>query len=254
MIGLSIDGAVATLTLNRPEAYNAFSKAMRSDLLEALQAVDANDAVRVCILKGEGKGFSAGHDLRDETVYDDISDLIVGEYLPCLEIIQNSNVLFIAQTHGNAAGIGSAFAMTCDFVTMADDSTINLAFAAISLMPDGGATYHLMNAFGYRRALEMIVEGRQISAQTCHEVGIASRVHAADALDSETRAWADSLTKRAPLAVAATKRVLRSMAGRSFTDTVKVEAQEQNALAKSNDYKRGVAGFQTRTPPVFEGN
>lgn len=254
MIGLEFDGAVATLTLNRPEAYNAFSKQMRTELLEALQAVDANEDVRVCILKGEGKGFSAGHDLRDDTVYEHISDLIVGEYLPCLEVIQNSNVLFIAQIHGNAAGIGAAFAMACDFITMADDGTLNMAFAAISLMPDGGATHHLMDAFGYRRALEMIIEGRQISAQTCHDVGIASRVYTADALEAETRAWADSLTKRAPLAVAATKRVLRSMTGRTFTDTVKAEAHEQDALARSNDYKRGVAGFQTRTAPVFEGN
>lgn len=254
MIQLDIDGAVAILTLNRPEAYNAFSKPMRAELIEALQKVDADSVVRVCIVKGAGKGFSAGHDLRDGARYDHVADLIVGEYLPFLELIRNSDVLFIAQVHGRAAGIGAALAMTCDFVTMADDSAIYMAFAAIGLMPDGGATYHLMNALGYRKALEAIVEGRNIPASDCLDYGIANRVYAPDALETETRAWADSLTQRAPLAVAATKRVLRTMGGRSFADTVRVEADEQNALMNSNDHKRGLKGFETRTPPVFEGD
>lgn len=254
MIRLETDGAIATLTLNRPDAYNAFSKPMRAELMNALKAVDTDSAVRVCIIKGEGKGFSAGHDLRDGARYDHAADLIVGEYLPFLEVIQNSNVLFIAQVHGRAAGVSAALAMTCDFVTMAEDSALYMAFAAIGLMPDGGATYHLMNALGYRRTLEAIVEGRHMPAAECLEVGLASRVFPADALEAETRAWAESLTGRAPLAVAATKRVLRSMLGRSFADTVKVEAVEQNALINSKDHKRGLAGFETGKPPVFEGD
>lgn len=247
-------GPIATVTLNRPEAYNAFTKPMRAELLAALKDVEADETARVCILKGAGKGFSAGHDLMDGAKYDHASDLIVGEYLPILELIGQSNKLFIAQVHGRAAGIGAALAMTCDFVTMADDSAIYMAFAAIALLPDGGASYHMMNAMGYHRALEAIVEGCNLPASECQTLGIANRVIAPDALEAETRAWAESLTARAPLATAAAKRVLRSMGGMSFADVVRAEAEEQHALIQSRDFARGVAAFKERKPPVFEGN
>lgn len=254
MIALDMDGVIATITLNRPEAYNAMSKELRAELRAALEQVEADQTVRVCILKGAGKGFSAGNDLRDGAQYDHISDLIVGEYLPILELIRNSDKLFIAQVHGRAAGIAASLAMTCDFVTMAEDSAIYMAFAAIALMPDGGACHHLTAALGYRSALETIVEGQNLPAAACLEAGIASRVYPADALEAETRAWAESLTKRAPLAVAATKRVLNTVAGQSFAEVVKAEAEEQNALINSKDFKRGLAGFETGKPPVFEGD
>lgn len=251
---LNTEGPIAFLTLNRPEAYNALSKLMRQELLDALKKVDENDTVRVCVINGAGKGFSAGNDLRDGAKYDHVSDLIVGEYLPALELIHNSDVLFLAQVHGSCAGIAAALAMTCDFVTMAEGSTVYMAFAAIALMPDGGATFHMMNAMGYRRALEAIIEGRHLPAGECLDLGIANRVYPADQLEAQTREWATSIAARAPLAVSATKRVMRGMVGRSFADTVKVEAEEQNALVNSKDFMRGIAGFETRKPPVFEGN
>lgn len=251
---VEMDGPIATVTLNRPEAYNAFSKHMRGELLAALQEVEANSDVRVCILKGAGKGFSAGNDLMDDVKYDHVSDLIVGEYLPFLEQIGKSEKLYIAQVHGRAAGIGASLAMTCDFVTMADDSAIYMAFAALALMPDGGASYHMMNAMGYHHALESIIEGCDLSAQDSLDLGIANRVYAADNLEAETRAWAESLTKRAPLAIRAAKRMLRSIGGMNFSDVVRAEAEEQNALVNSRDFARGVAAFKERKAPVFEGN
>lgn len=246
-------GPIATVTLNRPKAYNAFNKNLRAELSEAFASIEAADDIRVCIIKGAGKGFSAGNDLTD-FAYDPISDLIVGEFLPLFEKVDKGNVIYIAQIHGSCAGIAAALAMTCDFITMADDSALYMAFAAIAIAPDGGNTFHLMNAMGYRRALEAIVEGRHIPAAECKDLGIANRTYPADVLDAETIAWATRIAAAAPLAVAATKRVLRTMVGRSWAETVKVEAEEQNSLVKTNDSKRGAAAFRTRTAPIFEGN
>ncbi|ASK21647.1 MULTISPECIES: enoyl-CoA hydratase/isomerase family protein [unclassified Halomonas] len=253
LVLLETAGAVATITLDRPQAYNAFDKTMRSELLQALTTVETDPTLRVCIIKGAGRGFSAGNDLGDFD-YDPISDLIVGEYLPLIEAIQNSQKLFIAQLHGSCAGIATAIAMNCDFITMADDSSLYLAFAAIGIVPDGGCSFQLMNAMGYHRALEAIVEGRRITADECRESGIANRVFSAGVLESETRAWAEQLACTAPLANAAAKKLLRGMVGRPLTDTLKAEAEEQNALVKSNDFKRGVSAFQKRTTPYFRGD
>lgn len=244
---------VATITLNRPKVYNAFDKTLRAELSDAFDRVEADADVRVCVIKGAGRGFSAGNDLSDFH-YDPISDLIVGEFLPLFSKIERGNVLYIAQVHGSCAGIAAALAMSCDFMTMAEDSAIYMAFAAIALAPDGGNSFHLMNAMGYRRALEAVVEGRQIPAAECKELGIANRMHPADALDAETAAWATRLATAAPLAVGAIKRLMRSMVGRTWSETVSAEAEEQNRLVKSKDFKRGVAAFKEKSPARFEGN
>lgn len=252
-VNYETNGPIATVTLNRPKVYNAFDKTLRAELSEAFDLVEAADDIRVCIIKGAGKGFSAGGDLTDFG-YDPISDLIVGEFLPLFEKVDKGKVIYIAQIHGSCAGIAAALAMTCDFITMANDSALYMAFAAIALAPDGGNTFHLMNAMGYRRALEAIVEGRHIPASECKDLGIANRIYPGDELEAETIAWATRIAATAPLATAATKRVLRSMVGRTWADTVKAEAEEQNKLIKSKDFKRGAAAFRDKSPPCFGGD
>lgn len=232
---------------------NAFDKTLRAELSAVFDLVEAAEGIRVCILKGAGKGFSAGGDITDFG-YDPISDLIVGEFLPLFEKVDKGNVIYIAQIHGSCAGIAAALAMTCDFITMAEDSALYMAFAAIALAPDGGNTFHLMNAMGYRRALEAIIEGRHIPAPECKALGIANRVHPAPELETETMAWATRIAATAPLATAATKRVLRSMVGRTWSETVRAEAEEQNALIKSKDFKRGIAAFREKSSPTFLGD
>lgn len=252
-VSYETNGPVARVTLNRPEVYNAFDKTLRAELSAVFDLVEAAEGIRVCILKGAGKGFSAGGDITDFG-YDPISDLIVGEFLPLFEKVDKGNVIYIAQIHGSCAGIAAALAMTCDFITMAEDSALYMAFAAIALAPDGGNTFHLMNAMGYRRALEAIIEGRHIPAPECKALGIANRVHPAPELETETMAWATRIAATAPLATAATKRVLRSMVGRTWSETVRAEAEEQNALIKSKDFKRGIAAFREKSSPTFLGD
>jgi len=175
------------------------------------------------------------------------------EYKPFLTGIADSNKIYIAQVHGTAAGIGAALAMNCDFVTMADDATIYMAFAAISLIPDGGNTQLLLQNMGYHRALEAIIEGRKVPAEECLKYGIANKIFNAAELDEQTRKWAEKLSGSAPLAMAAAKRLLRKVGQISFSDTISLEGQEQEPLTNSQDFQAGVAAFFKKEKPVFSG-
>lgn len=247
------NGPVASITLNRPEKYNALHHQTRMDLIAVTEAIEENDSIRIAIIKANGAGFSAGGDLGDFG-YDPISKMIDEEFKPFFETISKSNTLYIAQVHGSAAGIAAGLAMSCDFITMAEDANLYMAFAAIALVPDGANTWHLLRAMGYRRALETIVEGQKISAQDCLTYGIANKVFTAETLDEETQKWAQSLAKRAPLAVAAVKRLLRGSETLTFEQAISAEGLEQDHVLRSNDFKRGAEAFFSKKPPVFEGN
>jgi 2-(1,2-epoxy-1,2-dihydrophenyl)acetyl-CoA isomerase len=252
VIETQFDGPVALVRLDRPKQFNAFNSLLRRRLLETANEIEARGDVRVVILSGSGPGFCAGADLR-EGLSDPVSRQIEEEYRPPLEAIAESSKIWIAQVHGTAAGIGAAFAMNCDFVTMADDASIYMAFAAIGLVPDGGNTWLLLQRMGYARALQAILEGRKIPAAECLELGIANKLFAPGDLEAGTRAWAQELAKGAPLAMAAAKRVLRQASSMRFGETISAEAGEQDRLTKSRDFAQAVAAFFNREKPVFRG-
>ncbi len=250
---MEIDGPVATITLNRPKQFNALDEELRARLRQVVGTVDADDAIRIVILKGTGRGFCAGADLAGGIDHP-LSAHIDREYKPALVGISQSPKIWIAQIHGTAAGIGAAFAMNCDFVTMADNATIYMAFAAISLIPDGGNTQLLLQNMGYHRALQAIVEGRKIPADECLSYGIANKLYAEDDLDQKTREWAHQLADGAPLAMAAAKKLLRNAGQIGFSEAITAEGNAQTPLAQSNDFKAGVQAFFDKEKPVFSGN
>ena len=161
---LEKDGAIARLTLARPQAFNALDAGLRAALRQALREIETDPAIRVVILSGDGPGFCAGADLKDGSGYAPAHQMIEEEYRPILTGIAASQKIWIAQVHGAAAGIGAALAMNCDLMTMAEDATIYMAFAAIGLVPDGGNCWLLLRGMGYKRALRAILEGARIPA------------------------------------------------------------------------------------------
>ena len=245
-------GAVATVTLNRPDKLNAFNADLRAAMRDTVARLEEDDAIRVVILTGAGRGFSAGADLSAGPTSPTALHLDV-EYKPFLTGIAQSNKIWIAAVHGPCAGIGAAVAQTCDLMVMAEDSYIYMAFAAIALVPDGGNTQLLLNAMGYKRALQAVLEGRKIPAAECLEYGIANKLTAADLVLTDARAWAEQLASGAPLATAAAKRLMRSVGGMSFGDVISAEGVEQTPLLKSKDCITGVQAFFTKTKPAFEG-
>ncbi len=247
-------GAVAVVQLNRPAQLNAFSTQLRDELRLALEAVNADPAIRVGILTGAGRGFSAGADLGEtmgETV--DVRVALKEGYKPALQAISEAPKPWISAVNGPAAGIGSAFAMACDLTVMADDAYLYQAFTAISLVPDGGATWHLLHTLGRKRAYEFIATGEKVTAQKCLELGLCNRVVPAEALLDETLAWAQELAERAPLSLRYAKEALGFAATGSLADTIDHEADLQHICINSDDAKEGVAAFMQKRAARFSG-
>lgn len=244
--------AVCSITLNRPDSLNSFNAELRKDLLAALQAAEADRAIRVIVLKGAGKGFCAGADL-GEGLEAGVERQLIEEYKPALMAIQNSAKPVIAQVHGPCAGIGAGFALACDMVIMAEDSFMYLAFAAIGLIPDGGLNWHLNRAFGPRKAFEIIAEGKRVTAQECLAAGMCNEVVPLDDLAVAVAKRCEKLTSGAPLAQAAAKTLMRQVGQMSLSEAIDSEARIQQPLSESEDCREAVAAFFRKEKPVFKG-
>ena len=249
-----LDGTVAVITIDRPESMNAFDMALRRDLLAAFRRAAEDSSVRVAVLTGEGRSFSAGADLKsgpgEQRPVDEMLQL---EYRPVLECIAQMDQPVIAAVGGSAAGIGMSFALACDLVVMGDNAFLVSAFSNISLLPDGGLNWFLVRQLGYHRAYQLCIEAERIPAARCLELGLANRVVPADRLMDEAIAWAQSLAERAPLSLAATKKAMRFAAGSDWAGTFDLEARLQKELRASADFEEGVAAFFEKRKPRFRG-
>tara|TARA_R110001592_G_scaffold363248_6_gene682338 strand:+ start:35549 stop:36337 length:789 start_codon:yes stop_codon:yes gene_type:complete len=249
-------GETAVVSLNRPDSLNAFDAQLRSELLLAVREVNDDPAVRVAVLTGVGRAFCAGADLSESAENAEnfrVEDQLNGEYKPVLLEMNRAPMPWIAAVNGAAAGIGSAFAMNCDLVVMAEDAYIYQAFTAIGLVPDGGATWHLVRTLGRQRAYEVIVSGEKIRAQKCLDWGLCNRVVPAAELLEQTLAWANELASKSPLALRYAKQALNNAMEESVGDSISYEATLQHICINSADAKEGVASFLEKRAPRWQG-
>jgi 2-(1,2-epoxy-1,2-dihydrophenyl)acetyl-CoA isomerase len=251
---LDVDGPVATLTINRPKKLNAFDLSTLAEMLEAVEEINNDDAVRVAILTGAGRAFSAGADLTSESSSRrDVIDVLENHYRPVLMTITRAPKPWISAVNGAAAGVGSAFAMNCDLTVMADDAYIYQAFAGIGLIPDGGATWHLARTIGRKRAYELIVTGEKLAAEKCLALGLCNRVVPADQLLSETRAWAHEIAQKAPLSLRHAKTALMTALENDLGTAFSKEAYLQQRCIQSEDAQEGVRAFAEKRAAKFKG-
>jgi 2-(1,2-epoxy-1,2-dihydrophenyl)acetyl-CoA isomerase len=249
-------GSVAAVLLNRPDKLNSFDGALRREMLLAVREVNDDDSVRVVVLTGAGRAFSAGADLADipeDKTNFRVEDQLNGEYKPILMEILEAPKPWISAINGACAGIGSALGMVCDLTVMADDAYIYQAFAAISLIPDGGATWHLVRTLGRKRAYEVIVTGEKIRADKCLQWGLCNRVVPADKLLEETLAWAGEIAGKAPLSLRYAKQAINAAIEESVSDTISGEAKLQHICMSSADAQEGVVAFLKKRAPVWQG-
>lgn len=246
--------AVAIISMNRPDSLNGFTTELRKELLHAFEKAHRDDSVRIIVFTGEGRAFSAGADLKTGFEGERTTqEQLLFEYAPVLIEISQIPKPVIAAVPGFAAGIGMSFALHSDLLVMAEGSFLLSPFTTISLLPDGGANWMLVRQIGYHLAYQLCIESERISAERCLELGIANKVVPADSLRDATISWAKKLSERAPLSMAATKKVMRQAMDSDWFSCYTMEAQEQRKLQESDDASEGIAAFLEKREPKFSG-
>jgi 2-(1,2-epoxy-1,2-dihydrophenyl)acetyl-CoA isomerase len=251
-VGYAEDGAVAIITFNRPAALNAFDQGARLGVLAALQLADRNDGVRAIVLCGAGRGFSSGADLTEPVSAADVPRILEREYAPGILAIVQSDKPVIAAVHGFATGIAAAYVLACDLVVMGEGAFMQMPFARIGLVPDGGLCWQLAQRLGHRVAFEVAVEGERLAAARCRELRLVNRVVPDEQVLAETVSWARKLATLQKLALAGTKRALHAAGGALLEETMRIEANWQGDCVATADFKEGVEAFLGKRAPRFE--
>ena len=249
----SRDGAVLTITLNRPDVYNAFNRDLHAALHEALtEAQDA--AVRCVVVTGAGKGFCAGQDLKEfEEVSSSIRDALEQTYHPNVRLVRGLEKPVIAAVNGAAAGAGLSFACACDIRIASDAASFVPGFVGIGLVPDSGGTWFVHRLLGFARAFEWMCANTRLSAAEALEWGLVSEVVPAETFESRVAELAAEWASRPTLAVGRTKRLFEHAYAASLEEQLALEAELQEASIQTADFREGVGAFLEKRAPQFTG-
>lgn len=248
---------VATLTLNRPEKLNSFTRAMHARLRQALERVEGDATIRALVVQGAGRGFCAGQDLADLSfepgAMTDLGALIDENFNPLIRRLRALQIPVVAKVHGIAAGAGANLALACDLVIASRSASFLQAFVNIGLVPDSGGTHLLPSLVGTARAKGLAMLGERLGAEQAAQWGLIWECVADDQLDARVDALAARLAAMPTRALGAIKHAI-DRAGRSTLDEqLELERNLQSALGASHDYVEGVAAFREKRKPRFEG-
>jgi 2-(1,2-epoxy-1,2-dihydrophenyl)acetyl-CoA isomerase len=249
----SREGAVLTITLNRPDVLNAFNSEMHRGLAAALR--DARDAdVRAVVLTGAGRGFCVGQDLTEfREAPGDIGRRLRENYHPNVLAMRALEKPVIAAVNGVAAGAGMSIACACDIRLAADSASFVPAFINIGLIPDSGGSFYVTRILGPARAFEWLASGRKLTASEAHAWGLVSEVVEEAALATRAAALAAELGALPTRGIGMTKRLIDSALTSTLEQQLDREAQLQAAATQSEDFSEGVAAFLEKRPPQFRG-
>jgi 2-(1,2-epoxy-1,2-dihydrophenyl)acetyl-CoA isomerase len=259
-VNLHRDGAAATIELNRPDALNAWDDALGDELLEAVQAVARDDAVRAVVVTGAGRAFSSGADLRDVSGrqrtpdgHVDLRRVLNERYHPIITTIRTMPKPVLAAVNGPAVGIGLSLALSADLIVAAESAYFLLAFVNIGLVPDGGSSLFVPTRVGLARAAEMAMLGERVSAAQALEWGLINRVVPDERFADEVAALRDRLASGPTRSYAGTKRQLNHWLYTRMDEQLALEAEVQQEMAASGDFAEGVAAFLEKRRPSFGG-
>ncbi|HEY5195949.1 MAG TPA: enoyl-CoA hydratase-related protein [Solirubrobacteraceae bacterium] len=260
-VNLLADGPAATIELNRPDTLNAWNRQFAEDLLAAIQKVSGDPGVRSVVIRGAGRGFSSGADLRDIAADSltpagrpDVQKILVGRYHPIIEGIRRMRKPVIAAVHGPAVGIGLSLALACDLVVASETAYFLLAFINIGLVPDGGASVFVPARIGFARAVEMAMLGERVPAGRALDWGLINQVHPDGEFTAAVAELAGRLAAGPTAAYAAVKRQSNNWLEAAFPGQLAVEAAIQQEMAATDDFAEGLAAFAERRPAHFAGS
>ena len=249
----SRDGAVLTITLNRPEVYNAFTRELHGALHEALTEA-ADDAVRCVVVTGAGKGFCAGQDLKEfGSVSGTVGDVLEQTYHPNVRLVRSLRKPVIAAVNGPAAGAGLSFACACDLRVASTAASFVPGFVGIGLVPEAGGTWFVHRLLGFARAFEWMSANTRLSAADALEWGLVSEVVPAASFDARVAELAAEWASRPTLAVGRTKRLFEHAHDASLEAQLSLEAELQQESVETADFREGVDAFLEKRAPQFTG-
>lgn len=254
---VAADG-VATITLNRPEAMNGLDTATKNALRDAAQTAAGDASVRVVVLRGTGRAFCVGQDLKEHVGLlashgDRLFSTVAEHYNPIVTALATMAKPVVAAVNGVAAGAGASLALACDFRVLADSAGFNFAFAGVGLSCDTGASWTLPRIVGRAVALDLLYFPRTVDARESLELGLATSVVPADGLDAAVAELAGRLAAGPTIAYGSIKRAVNNSAGTDFESALVFEGQMMTLTGGTQDHRRAVASFLAKEEPVFQG-
>ena len=251
-------GAVATVTLARPDRLNAFTAALHADLRRALEQCEQDGSVRVVVLTGEGRAFSSGQDLTEEMPRGEDGTIRLGgalerDYNPLVLRLANYPKVTVAAINGPAVGASMNIALACDIAVAARSAYLQEAFSKIALVPDAGGTWILPRLVGPKRALALMLSAEPIPAEEALRLGLVYKVFDDAGFSADVAAFAAKLAEGPALAYWLTKQAVAASHENDLATQLALEAALQAEAGASADFSEGIAAFKAKRPPRFEG-
>ena len=248
--------AVARITLDRPDAAHGLDSRMASELVEAARQCDADPRVKVVLLTAQGRFFCAGGDLREMMSHGDAigeaAQALADDFHAAISILSGMQAVLVIAVNGVAAGGGFSLALVGDIVLAAESASFTMAYTRAGLCPDGASSYFLPRLVGLRRAQELMLTNRTLSAQDALAIGMITRVVADDQLEQEAEEVVLQLAQGARLSQAYVRKLLQASAGNDLDAQMALEGQYLSRCAASPDGREGIQAFFDKRAPKFD--